>query len=622
MKRLKKLGQTIIFSFAVFMLAVSATLPMKNVWAGPNDYETLVAPNLMIVFGNAWSMNRKMDDQTYPSLDEDGPGGNPRSSYVYRVENDERYHYSNLYANRPSSKFYQSKQAFLSVLNDDDISDRINIGLATFRQTFGLPNYSTNYKLRGTWPLVYPPGGKPADSASIRGNPLSPATAHPDFPNGNPIYTASTPEKEIFSQDPKNFSYVRWSRQSQYWNRSGGSRSPACAYTNYNRSPRYGKSPLAFNSNDTNNSQRKYFETGRGFVDDAFSTFLSQNDSDGGLPLQLRYSAGAIDQTYIGTECNNGNGSWPWATGTWTAARSQDEADAGEPVIEHKLCRVWYNSQLNHFQSLYVANRPFINNYGSSSQRPTTPGAALYDADGKLTYRDGIDRANSGVYNTWCSAIGQRLPYSSDVVLTGKRLQPVGPLAPPYDGPLVADSDGLYPAYMSLTSHFYEGENSNSAGAQRGALTGWSGETTYDYNNGDESMTAIYPSGVADPCRDDRNLCPNNADIVKHNDVENPYTPPPLDDVDFRYAKEMGADKAGHSRHMGAFLDLPDPDHGYTDQRATLRGFMGLQQMDASGLEYNPGSQTIARNHGLTTSSHPWHGYQSPIYQSLFSSLP
>ncbi len=619
MKRLKKLGQTIIFGFAIFMLAVSATLPTKSAWAGPNDYETLVAPNLMIIFGNAWSMNRKMDDQTYPSLDEDGPGGNPQKSYVYRVENDERYHYSNLYANRPSSKFYQSKQAFLSVLNDDDISDKINIGLATFRQTFGLPNYSTNYNLRGTWPLVYPPGGKPADGASIRGNPLSPATAHPNFPNGNPIYTASTPEKEIFSQDPKNFSYTRWSRQSQYWDRSDTT-PPACAYTNYNRSPRYGKSPLAFNPNDTNNSQRKYFETGRGFVDDAFSTFLSQNDGDGGLPLQLRYSAGAIDQTYIGTECNNGNGSWPWATGTWTAARSQAEADAGEPVIEHKLCRVWYNSQLNHFQALYVANRPFINNYGSSSQRPTTPGAPLYDADGKLTYRDGIDRANS-VYNTWCSAIGQHLPYSSDVVLTGKRLQAVGPLAPPYDGPLVADDDGLYPAYMSLTSHFYEGENSNSAGAQRGALTGWSGETTYDYNGGDESMTAVYPSRVADPCRDDRNLCPNEADVIKHNDAANPYTAPPLDDVDFRYTKEMGADKAGHSRHMGTFLDLPDPDHGYTDQRATLRGFMGLQQMDASGLEYNPGSQKIARNHGLTTSSHPWHGYQSPIYQSLFSSL-
>ena len=48
---------------------------------------------------------------------------------------------------------------------------------------------------------------------------------------------------------------------------------------------------------------------------------------------------------------------------------------------------------------------------------------------------------------------------------------------------------------------------------------------------------------------------------------------------------------------------------------------MGLQQMDASGLEYNPENQTIDRAHGLTTSSHPWHGYQSPIYQSLFSAL-
>jgi hypothetical protein len=618
MKILYKLNQTLFLGSAVFILGVGASLPSPS-WAAPSDYETLVAPNLMIIFGNAWSMNRKMDDQTYPSLDLDGSGGKKWTEFVYRVENNERYHLSNLYANQPESKFYQSKQAFLSVLNDDDISDKINIGLATFRQTFGLPNYSTKYKLRGTWPRVYPPGGKPADTASKRGNPASPATAHPDFPNGNPIYTASTPEKEIFSQDPKNFSYVNWSRQGQYWDSSDTTGS-ACAYTNYNRTPRYGKPPLAFDPNDTNNVQRKYFETGRGFVDDAFSTFLNQNDSDGGLPLRLRYPAGAIDQTFIGTECNGGAAAKPWGTQTWTAARSQEEADAGEPVIEHKLCRVWYSSQLNQFQALYVGNRPFFNNYGNSSQRPTTPGSSLYDADGKLIYRDGIDRS-SNVYEVNCPVINQKLPYSTDTFLTGMRLQPTGPLAPPYNGPLEADEDGLYPAYMSLTSHFYEGEWSNTAGAERGALTGWSGETTYDYNSGNESMTAVYPSGVADPCRDDRNLCPNEEDIKKHNDADTPYSAPPLDDVDFRYAKEMGADKPSHSRHMGAFLDLPDPDHGYIDQRETLRAFMGLQQMDASGLEYNPENQTIANNHGLTTSSHPWHGYQSPIYQSLFSAM-
>ncbi|RUM94159.1 MAG: hypothetical protein DSZ28_04630 [Thiothrix sp.] len=620
MRILNKLAQTLSVSLAVFILAAGASLPQNTAVAGSNNNETLIAPNLMIIFGNAWSMNRKMDDQTYPSLDLDGAGEKTWKDFVYRVENDERYHLSNLYANQPSSKFYQSKEAFLSVLNDDDASDEINLGLATFRQTFGLPNYSTKYKLRGTWPLVYPPGGKPADTASKRGDPANPAAAHPDFPDGNPIYTASTPEKEIFSQDPKNFSYTRWNRQGQYWYKSGGSNSPACDYTSRNYVPRYGKSPLAFDPNDTDNAQRKYFETGRGFVDDAFSTFLNQNDGDGGLPLQLRYSAGAIDQQYSPTECNNGNGSWPWATQTWTGARSQDEANSGDPVIEHKLCRVSYNSQTNHFQALYVGNRPFFNNYGNSSQAPTSPGNALFDSAGRYIYRDNKDRASSA-YDTWCSAIDQYLPYSTDRFVTGRRLQAVGPLAPPYDGPLQADSDGLYPSYMSLTSHFYEGEWSKAAGAKRGALTGWSGETTYDYNSGDESMTAVYPSGVADPCRDDRNLCPNEADITKHNNVDNPYTPPPLDDVDFRYAKEMGADKPNNPRHMGAFLDLPDPDAGYTDQRDTLRGFMGLQQMDASGLEYNPENQTIDRNHGLTTSSHPWHGYQSPIYQSLFSAL-
>ena len=614
MKILYKSSQTISLGFAVFMLAAGASLPSNTAWASGDDYETLVAPNLMIIFGNAWSMNRKMDDQSYPSLDLDGPGGSPTRDFVYRVENNERYHYSNLYANRPSSKFYQSKQAFLSVLNDDELSSEINIGLATFRQTFGLPNYSVKYKLRGTWPLIYPPGGKPADGASQRGNPANPAAAHPDFPNGNPIYTASTPEKEIFSQDPKNFSYVRQSRQGQYWD-SSDTTPPACAYTNYNRYPRIGEPPLPYDPNSSNNPQRKYYETGRGFLDDAFTTFLTQNDDDGGLPLQYRYPAGAIDQTYIGTECNGGSGSWPWATGTWTGARSQNEADAGEPVIEHKLCKVWYNSQLNHFQALYIGNRPFFNNYGSSSQRPTTPGATLYDDEGRLIYRNNIDYSSNS-YDYTCSAIGEDLPYSNDTVLTGTRLQPVGPLAPPYNGPLQADEDGLYPTYMSLTSHFYEGQNSNAAGAQRGALTGWSGETTYDYNSGNESMTAVYPAGVADPCRDDRNLCPTEEEVTNHS-----HGALPIDDVDFRYAREMGADKPDNPRHMGAFLDLPSPDAGYIDQRETLRGFMGLEQMDASGLEYNPENQTIDREKGLTTSSHPWHGFQSPIYQSLFSAL-
>ncbi len=568
------------------------------------DGNTLIAPNMMIIFGNAWSMNREMDDQTYPSIDADGDGSNLDDRYRFDdagyTDNPSAgdrgtFYYSNLYANQPLSKLHQSKQAFLTALNNNELSQNINLGFATFRQTFGLQVSTVDYLLNRTWPEVYPPGGKPADSASYRGDPADPESAHPNYPAGNPIYTASTPEKNTFAQDYSHFSYLRWSRQWANW-RTSATNAPACAYTNYGGSPRYGNP-----ANGGLNNQ--YFETGRGFLDDGFTTFMDQADGDGGLPLRLRYQSAAIDQQYIGTECNGGNNNYPWAVKTSTGARTTAEANHGESVIEHSLCTISYNSQTNRFQAVFTANRPFPNNYpghgGGYSLRFDNPGTYQINENGRLVDRNGDDHSDV-VGNINCTVP----PYQRDSYTTtigqSSQLLPWGPLS---------GNANNVPAYYSLNASYYEGTSSKTAHADKGALSGWSGETQYSLNpDGSETMTASYPSGVADPCRSDRNLCPDTEDA---------------DDPDklFRYVKTMGEDLPDNSRHMGVFLDLPAPEAGYIDQRQILRGYMGYQQMAHSGLEYDPENQSIALDHGITTSSHPWYGYQSPIYQSLMSAM-
>ncbi len=540
----------------------------------------------MIIFGNAWSMNREMDDQTYPSVPVD-------ERYRFADDNG-TYDAKNLYAEKPTSKFYQSKQAFLEALNDDDLSGGINLGLATFRQVFGLRSNTQDYVLNRTWVAAYPSGGRTAANESYtRKDPANPAQPHPRHPDGNPIYEASTPEKMVFARDPANFSWIRWWRQYFAWGRSGGSRAPACAYTNYNGAPRYG------NPAHGGSSDRTYFESGRGFLDDAFTTYLDNAEGDGGLPLRLRYKAGAVDQQYSATQCNEGTARWPWGVWASTGARSLEESGDNEPVIEHELCRVGYNSQSNTFWALYIADRPFVNNYTNHSVSRPVPGSALWDDAGHLRYRDGEDVTVTENSNYPCTiGVTPRVSYNG-VTFFSNEYQAAGPLA---------GRSGNIPAYHSYNPHYWSGHWSKTAGSDIGALTGWSGETTYRRNgDGTETMTASFPSGPADPCREDRDLCPDTTD---------PNDPDAL----FRYVETMGADLPDNPRHMGVFLDLPDPEAGYVDQRETLRGFMAVQQMSASGLDYDPDSQVIDNGKGLATAS-TGSDHQSPIYQSLFSAL-
>ena len=152
-----------------------------------------------------------------------------------------------------------------------------------------------------------------------------------------------------------------------------------------------------------------------------------------------------------------------------------------------------------------------------------------------------------------------------------------------------------------------------------------------------QTWTASYPSGTADPDAPNRNLVGNGLSV-------NVGPPSPMEDwSDIRPALPgitNGATTVQRRRpnstsHMGPFLDLPDPTTGYTDQRALVAGFLGFQQMRDDGDDYNPqgcaicnasgmmpytqqGTSNIPPGgyYGLSISSYPW-----PTGSDLYDSL-
>ncbi len=602
---------------------ILSLLITPNVNATTNT--TTVAPNLMIIFSTAFSMHREMDDSTYPRIDTDNDGVTRDDYYRFDDGGFDQWNPGNaspapapwnssgtflrtgLHGNQPDSKLYQSKKAFLEILNNDSLTGDINIGFSTFRQMFGLSMATMERMSTATYPEVLPPGGNPFANLTNRGNPADPASLHPTHPAGNDIFKASTPDKNVFASDMTNFSSMKWWRQWFDWKApesvtgndySNSGLVTPCAYP-VSGSPMYGNPALG-------GASGKYYETGRGFLDDSFTTFLDNNGGDGGLPLRLKYRSGAKDQSYSRTECSIDGDRWPWGVRNVTGARSQAEVDVNLPVIEHYLCRVSYNSQMNRFVAFYNANRPYRHAYPGVSSgyglRYSTPDGYLFDANGLLVDRAGDDRSISD-YVTNCAS-----PLSAQNIITqtarvSDQLRAWGPLS---------GNPSLTPAYFSQIPYYWMGVSANTTDAEIGAMTGWSGKTIYKRDcdgagvGTDECMTASYPSGVTDPCDDSRNLCPNTTDV---NDPDKLY----------RYVKTMGEDLPSNSRHMGIFLDLPDPALGYADNRAKIKGFMGYQQMGLDGNDYNPATQTIAGSKGIAASSHPWQANQSPIYQSLMS---
>jgi hypothetical protein len=95
-----------------------------------------VAPNLMVILGNAYSMNREMDNQTLPP----GPGNLPIQSQCPAAYNGTQFDPApvfahdpgcggsgtpfpdGLYGNQPLSKLYTAKQVLYNLLNSQSSS--------------------------------------------------------------------------------------------------------------------------------------------------------------------------------------------------------------------------------------------------------------------------------------------------------------------------------------------------------------------------------------------------------------------------------------------------------------------------------------------------------------------
>ncbi len=154
--------------------------------------QTIVAPNLMVIFANGYSMNYFLDNPTK----KDVPGDT--------IDTKKHDHFNDLgdidyygtiypkwgtmwsekyYGEYKKSKMYIAKQALGTVLSTS-VSDKINFGFATFRQTFGMEAASVTLTQRNAY-LV-------------------------PVPKDRTIYDKTTAEKQAYGYDANNFSYTDW----------------------------------------------------------------------------------------------------------------------------------------------------------------------------------------------------------------------------------------------------------------------------------------------------------------------------------------------------------------------------------------------------------------------------
>lgn len=502
-------------ALTTLIVFVSSCLPFYAQAAPALNTAQTIAPNLMVIFGNSYSMNRELDDVTYPAVTprrfNDGAsgaeGGNGTS---YNIP---------LFGDQPSSKFYVAKQA-LSVVLNDNLSDNINIGFATFRQVFGMEAAATRFITRGTWPLVEP--------------------------NDTSIYTQTTQQKTDYGIDAANFKYTDWGR---IW------------VSGANREAKFGKGIYDYN---------------KGVVDDSKAVYM--NGYSNGLPTTLVYKPGPTaaldydpvtgnsipaplttihDQTITGSSY----GAWTVFNGTG-ATGNLNPVTPTNALVKWRLCYTYYNSQNNIFQAFYLSDKDIIDTYPSiysgNNLSYIAWGAQQFDSTGKTL---GVS------YPVYCPGFNSLYQERHERVSNTYK----------DDGSRVWFT-GI-PDYYSSWPH--------------GELSGWSGETTYaetDAAATTGTTTANYPSGVADPDSPGRQLMSTNVQQTT-------------------------------AKHMGVFLDLPTPELGYVDNRTTVKSFMGLQQMNQSGEDYNPTSQTISGGKGIATSHFAYSGTQSPIYDSLLGAL-
>ncbi|GAB6049934.1 hypothetical protein JCM16106_07780 [Hydrogenophilus islandicus] len=487
----------------------------------------VIAPNLMIIFGNSFSMNRKLDDQTYPALssyprfNDDGYLGSATPGTDFP---------NPAWGDQSDSKLAVAKQALTSILNSP-LSDNINLGFATFRTLFGLELATIKAKVNSTWPEV--------------------------VPKDPSIYNDTNPNKEAYGRDPKNFSYVKWWR---IWVPANGGRS---AYLG-----------------------RGAADEGKGVIDDSSVTYQSNQHN---LPKTFRYKNVTTNDAWSPVfnrlqkiaDQTNTRSSWDassWLRSTSNVSGATGDLEGNQPRLTHRLCSTFYDSQNNLFKALYISDDErlfpdaYANQWNANTIQFVSLDYPLFDANGNMPPESWPAPCFDGVTKQVKTANGR---------ITNQ-----------FRASWKADGTN---AYFNYVPHFFAG--TSNLRITPGKLTGWSGATTYTYSNESEwdgEYQASYPSG------------PATIDTIGLTQAEkNAITPYFLTNA--------------YQKHMGVFLDLPDPARGYVDQRAVIRGFLRQEQMSAGGTEYDPQTKTIANNRGIAASLDRWNTRQSPIYDSLLS---
>ncbi len=533
-----------------------------------DDSTVTVAPNLMVILGNSFSMNRKMDDIHYPRYTRDKSSseynralvnangsapcpaamksdGDPLYTGIPRFDDDGCNDPADtgvgsmapyrLLGDQPESKFYIAKKTFFDLL-DSDVTKNINFGFATFRQAFGLELASATNVTNNTWPKVHPE-------------------------NETTILTTWTDsQKTAFGKDPKNFRNVEWWRIWSNYNNSSAlfGKTAGSGANRWENGLLKAYVPLSGGKGLPQELQYRRFPNGQRGVTCSESTCGQRSNHDYQGNDLSTYCQDKWGNTW---RCSFGSG------GIDTSLQYKYPSNPEEPP-KHYLCYTRYNSQANFFQSAWVSNKDFIHNYANKWNPETRYYVYLnepdFDSSGNINSVSWTEKCWDGVTRTFRDALGR------------------------VSNTLKMPDGSTESAYFTYIPDVFEGTHEGTLNKPVGTFSGWSGKASYDPDN--DSYSTTYPAGVASDA-----------------------------------ASAMGSWNKSGVNHMGVFLDLPDPDKGYVDQRETIREWVNpsYPQMDPSGLEYDPSSQTIETSSGekrsISASILPgsYKSTQSPVYDSL-----
>lgn len=580
-----------------------------------------VAPNLMVIFGNSYSMNKILGDTAAPQIP---ATATPKSLHL----NDASYN-TGVTFNFPlfgsqapatgiattdaasQSKLYVAKQALAKVLNDS-ASDNVNVGLATFRQSFGMEVAAAIGTIKSFSMQVVDQTFAFGTAAGTTTNDLTPSAI-----SNTPELTgsATTQDKTNYGAVSTNFQFML------FW--------PYYIYSSaVKRSAFLGKEMM---------------DDKKGVFNDSLSTFIS-GAAKGGLPTKFSAApviAGQFAYPYAfipGTTYSQPDTTQPRTTlmdqnyasssyGT-SSVRYDSYATGNANTSDTRLanfyfCGTGYSSQSNYFVASYLSDKPITTGYATQASSIQTYwvdwNSLLFDGTGTITNAGSTWTCSGYTGNTNSQFIRQSNTYRS---VNDDNISTIG-------APVISTTkDDSNRAYFSAIPQYYSGTNAATLGAKNGALSGWSGETSYTETTpatktaiATGKTTANYPSYTANP-----DELPANGDASSGCGVATNMGTSACRQLITKNYQQTSA------KHMGVFLDLPNV--GYLDQRKTIAktdangvvtGFMALSEMSQSGLDYNPATQVIqssdGKSRGINASTEPYNSNQSPIYDSLTSAL-